>query len=61
MLANVGDARTLIIHPASTTHEQMSPDEQKAAGVQPSMVRVSVGFEEYADIEADFEQALKSC
>ena len=60
-LANVGDARTLIIHPASTTHEQMSPEEQKAAGVEPSMVRVSVGFESIADIIADFEQALAQC
>ena len=57
-LANVGDARTLIIHPASTTHEQMSPEEQVTAGVQPSMVRVSVGYEDFEDIKADFEQAL---
>jgi O-acetylhomoserine (thiol)-lyase len=57
-LANVGDARTLVIHPASTTHEQLSPSEQVAAGVQPSMVRVSVGYEDIADIKADFEAAL---
>jgi O-acetylhomoserine (thiol)-lyase len=59
-LANVGDARTLVIHPASTTHEQLSPDEQKAAGVQPSMVRVSVGYEDIEDLKADFEKALKA-
>lgn len=57
-LANVGDARTLVIHPASTTHEQLSPEEQAAAGVHPSMIRVSVGIEDFADIKADFEAAL---
>ena len=57
-LANVGDARTLVIHPASTTHEQLSPDEQAAAGVMPSMIRVSVGYEDIADIKADFANAL---
>ena len=57
-LANVGDARTLVIHPASTTHEQLSPEEQVAAGVQPSMVRVSVGYEEIEDIKADFSKAI---
>ena len=59
-LANVGDARTLVIHPASTTHQQLSAEEQAAAGVQPSMVRVSVGYEDIEDIKADFEQALNS-
>ena len=57
-LANVGDARTLVIHPASTTHEQLSPEEQTAAGVAPSMVRVSVGYEDLDDIKADFVAAL---
>ena len=57
-LANVGDARTLVIHPASTTHEQLSPEEQIAAGVAPSMVRVSVGYEDLDDIKADFTAAL---
>ena len=57
-LANVGDARTLVIHPASTTHQQLSGAEQVAAGVQPSMVRVSVGYEDLEDIKADFDQAL---
>lgn len=57
-LANVGDAKTLIIHPASTTHEQLSPDEQRAAGVVPGVLRVSVGIEHLDDIKADFEQAF---
>jgi len=60
-LANVGDARTLVIHPASTTHEQLSPEEQIAAGVMPGSVRVSVGYEEIEDIKADFAQALDAC
>tara|TARA_B100000700_G_C14864248_1_gene770140 strand:- start:23 stop:1063 length:1041 start_codon:yes stop_codon:yes gene_type:complete len=57
-LANVGDAKTLVIHPASTTHQQLSPDEQASAGVTPTMVRVSVGIEHIEDIKSDFEQAL---
>lgn len=57
-LANVGDAKTLIIHPATTTHEQLSETEQKAAGVLPGVLRVSVGIEHIDDIKADFEQAL---
>jgi O-acetylhomoserine (thiol)-lyase len=57
-LANVGDAKTLVIHPASTTHQQLSADEQSAAGVSPDLVRVSVGIEHIDDIKADFEQAL---
>ncbi|MCH2186380.1 O-acetylhomoserine aminocarboxypropyltransferase/cysteine synthase [Myxococcota bacterium] len=57
-LANIGDAKTLVIHPASTTHQQLSPEEQKSAGVSPEYVRVSVGIEDIADILADFEQAL---
>lgn len=57
-LANVGDAKTLVIHPASTTHQQLSDEEQLACGVKPAMVRVSVGIEDLADIIADFEQAL---
>ena len=59
-LANVGDAKTLVIHPASTTHEQLSTDEQVAAGVQPNQVRVSVGIEHIEDIKADFEQAFQA-
>jgi O-acetylhomoserine (thiol)-lyase len=58
-LANVGDAKTLAIHPASTTHEQLSAEEQIAAGVQPNQVRISVGIEHIEDIKADFEQAFE--
>ena len=57
-LANIGDSKTLVIHPASTTHQQLSDDEQLAAGVTPDYVRVSVGTEHIDDIVADFEQAL---
>jgi O-acetylhomoserine (thiol)-lyase len=57
-LANVGDAKTLVIHPASTTHQQLAPDERAAAGVRPGMVRVSVGIEHVDDIQADFEGAF---
>jgi O-acetylhomoserine/O-acetylserine sulfhydrylase len=58
-LANVGDAKTLAIHPASTTHEQLSETEQIASGVLPNLVRVSVGIEYINDIKADFEQAFE--
>ncbi|KAJ3114026.1 Homocysteine synthase, partial [Physocladia obscura] len=58
-LANVGDAKTLVIHPASTTHQQLSAAEQESSGVTPDLVRVSVGIEHIDDIKADFEQALK--
>jgi O-acetylhomoserine (thiol)-lyase len=58
-LANVGDAKTLAIHPASTTHEQLNEAEQKASGVQPNAVRISVGTEHIEDIKADFEQAFE--
>ncbi len=57
-LANVGDAKTLIIHPASTTHQQMSEEEQRAGGVLPEMVRLSVGLEDTDDILWDLDQAL---
>lgn len=57
-LANVGDAKTLIIHPASTTHQQLSAEEQIAAGVQPNLLRLSVGIEHIDDIKADIQQAL---
>jgi O-acetylhomoserine (thiol)-lyase len=57
-LANVGDAKTLVIHPASTTHSQLTEDEQKQTGVFPEYVRVSVGIEDVADIQDDFDQAL---
>ncbi|MEH2210559.1 O-acetylhomoserine aminocarboxypropyltransferase/cysteine synthase family protein [Nostoc sp.] len=58
-LANVGDAKTLVIHPASTTHQQLSNDEQLSAGVTPDLVRVSVGIEHIDDIKEDFEQAFQ--
>ncbi len=58
LLANVGDAKTLVIHPASTTHQQLSDEEQKESGVTPDMVRVSVGIEHIDDIIEDFELAL---
>lgn len=57
-LANVGDAKSLIIHPAATTHEQLSPEEQKASGVLPGLVRISVGIEHIEDIKADLQQAF---
>jgi len=57
-LANVGDAKSLVIHPASTTHRQLSEDELKAAGVTPDMVRLSVGIEDIEDITWDLDQAL---
>ena len=57
-LANVGDAKTLAIHPASTTHQQLSETEQKAAGVTPDFIRLSIGIEDVKDIIADIEQAL---
>ncbi len=59
-LANIGDAKTLVIHPASTTHQQLSAEEQLAAGVTPDFVRVSVGIEDIDDILADLDQALKA-
>ncbi|MCR6639967.1 MAG: O-acetylhomoserine aminocarboxypropyltransferase/cysteine synthase [Sporocytophaga sp.] len=57
-LANVGDAKTLIIHPASTTHQQLNDAEQKSAGVIPGQLRVSAGIEHIDDIKADFQQAF---
>ncbi|MBW4457953.1 MAG: O-acetylhomoserine aminocarboxypropyltransferase/cysteine synthase [Nostoc indistinguendum CM1-VF10] len=58
-LANVGDAKTLVIHPASTTHQQLSDTEQLSAGVTSDLVRVSVGIEHIDDIKEDFEQAFQ--
>ncbi|RAV76605.1 O-acetylhomoserine aminocarboxypropyltransferase [Aerococcus loyolae] len=57
-LANIGDTRSLIIHPASTTHRQLTDEQKKAAGAGPDVVRISVGLEEPADIIADIDQAL---
>jgi O-acetylhomoserine (thiol)-lyase len=59
-VANIGDARSLAIHPASTTHSQLSPDEQRATGVTPGYVRLSIGLEHIDDIVADLDQALST-
>lgn len=59
-LANVGDARSLVIHPASTTHQQLTAEQQRAAGVEPEMVRLSVGLEDLDDLLWDLEQGLRS-
>ncbi len=59
-LANIGDAKTLVIHPASTTHQQLSTEEQQTAGVTADYIRVSVGIEDVTDIIADLDQALKA-
>lgn len=57
-LANVGDTRSLILHPASTTHRQLSDDQRQAAGAGDEVIRLSVGIETAADLIADLEQAL---
>ena len=59
LLANIGDAKSLVIHPASTTHQQLSPAEQLASGVTPDLIRLSVGIENVADIMTDMDQALQ--
>jgi O-acetylhomoserine (thiol)-lyase len=59
-LANVGDAKTLVIHPASTTHSQLTEKDQIETGVTPEYIRVSVGIEDIEDIREDFEQALRA-
>lgn len=58
-LANVGDAKTLVIHPASTTHSHISAEDMKAGGLSDDMIRLSVGLENFDDLKADFDQALK--
>ena len=58
LLANIGDAKSLVIHPASTTHQQLSAEEQLATGVKPELVRLSVGIEDIRDILADLDQAI---
>ena len=57
-LANIGDTKSLVIHPASTTHRQLSDEQKIAAGAGPDVVRLSVGIEDVNDIIADLEQAL---
>ena len=59
-VANIGDARSLAIHPASTTHSQLTPEEQQATGVTDDYVRLSIGIEHIDDILADLDQALKA-
>ena len=59
-LANIGDAKTLVIHPASTTHQQLSEEAQRSAGVSPEYVRLSVGIEDVEDIKVDLDQALRA-
>ena len=59
-LANIGDAKTLVIHPASTTHSQLSAEDQAATGVTPEFVRLSIGIEDAQDIKADIDQALRA-
>lgn len=58
LLANIGDAKSLVIHPASTTHSQLTPEQQKATGVTPDLIRFSVGIEDIEDILADVDQSL---
>jgi len=60
LLANIGDAKSLVIHPASTTHQQLSTEEQAATGVTPELVRLSVGIEDIRDILADLDQAIEA-
>jgi O-acetylhomoserine (thiol)-lyase len=60
LLANIGDAKSLVIHPASTTHQQLSAEEQQSTGVTPELVRLSVGIEDLRDILADLDQALET-
>ena len=59
IVVHVGDIRTSVLHPASTTHRQLSEEAQLAAGITPSLIRVSVGLETVDDIIADFDQALE--
>ena len=60
ILANIGDAKSLAIHPASTTHQQLTPEEQEATGVTPDFIRLSIGLEDVNDLIADLSQALDS-
>ncbi|MCK4713850.1 MAG: PLP-dependent transferase, partial [Marinosulfonomonas sp.] len=58
-VANLGDARSLILHPASTTHRQLTPEQQEAAGAGANVVRISIGIEDADDLIADLDQALE--
>jgi O-acetylhomoserine (thiol)-lyase len=59
-LANVGDSRTLVLHPGSTTHSRLTVEDMKAAGISEDMIRVSVGIEDITDIKADFARGFKA-
>jgi O-acetylhomoserine (thiol)-lyase len=59
-LANIGDAKSLVIHPASTTHQQLTPAEQEETGVTADYIRLSIGLEDVTDIQTDIEQALQA-
>ena len=59
LVANIGDAKSLVIHPASTTHQQLTPEEQLTTGVTPDMVRLSIGIEDVRDITRDLDRALR--
>jgi O-acetylhomoserine (thiol)-lyase len=59
-VANIGDVRSLVIHPATTTHSQLSAEEQLASGVTPGLVRLSLGLENINDIKADLEAGFKA-
>jgi len=59
-LANIGDSKSLVIHPATTTHQQLTPEEQKTTGVTDDYVRLSVGIEDFEDIKDDLDQALRA-
>ncbi len=58
-VANIGDAKTLVIHPASTTHQQLTPAEQQETGVTADYIRLSIGLEDVEDLKADIDQALQ--
>ena len=60
LVANIGDVRSLVIHPASTTHSQLSEEEQRATGVTPGLVRLAVGLENITDIRADLEAGFRA-
>jgi O-acetylhomoserine (thiol)-lyase len=59
-LANIGDSKSLVIHPASTTHQQLTPEEQKKTGVTPDAVRLAIGTEDIEDLIDDLKQALEA-
>jgi O-acetylhomoserine (thiol)-lyase len=58
-VANIGDSKSLVIHPATTTHQQLTPEEQKETGVTPDYIRLSIGIEDIEDIIADLKRALE--